>query len=639
MKQTPQKQSLSKESISLLNAVAKSCRSTIISMLKQSQSGHTGGSLGCIDYLTFLYTQKICKTGEKIIISNGHISPAVYAILAELTYINKQEVIKGFRKIGYPYEGHVTRHVRGVWYGTGPLGAGISAASGFALAEKLKKTDKKVYALIGDGECQEGQVYEMMNFAKKYELDNFVVFVDYNKVQLSDSIEKIMPIDIAFLFKAAGWHVIEIDGHDFEEINKGILEAESITGKPVVLLGHTTMGKGIDFIEKAGKENKADWHGKAPKPEEADNALEQLTLTSEEQHIIDSFVKKEITWKPPKPSNEQTQLTHEVHTGTPMLYTPDTLTDCRSAYGNALLDIAQKNKHIIALTADLAESVKTNGVKEHLPERHIECGIAEQHMVSCSGGLSLSGFIPFCSTFGAFMTSRAKDQARVNDINNTNVKMVATHCGLSVGEDGPTHQAIDDAGSTLGFFNTMQMEPADPNHCDRIIRFAASNYGNMYIRMGRHKIPVLTTKEGKPFFGKTYKYKYGKCEVLREGKHLTIVAIGSTVIEALRAHEALLKKNIKVEIIIASSIKKFDNALFTSIQKTKRVLTVEDHNTYSGLGGQVARALEEKQIHVKSFNMIGVQEYQLSGTAEALYKAAGLDSSSIIKKIQSILKK
>jgi transketolase len=291
--------------------------------------------------------------------------------------------------------------------------------------------------------------------------------------------------------------------------------------------------------------------------------------------------------------------------------------------------LAKKNKHIIALTADLAESVKTNYLQEVFPERHLDCGVAEQHLVSCSGGLSLNGFLPFCSTFGAFMTSRAKDQARVNDINQTNVKMVATHCGLSVGEDGPTHQAIDDNGSMLGLFNTEQMEPADPNHCDRLIRYAASHYGNMYVRMGRHKLPVLTKSNGDIFFDKNYAYAYGKCDTLRFGEDITIAAMGGTVIEALRAFESLKARGIKAEIIIVSSIKQFDETLFNSIKKTKRVLTVEDHNTLSGLGGQLARQLTMRNIHPDIYHMIGVKAYQLSGTAKDLYRAAEIDATAI----------
>ncbi|PIR04465.1 MAG: transketolase [Candidatus Magasanikbacteria bacterium CG11_big_fil_rev_8_21_14_0_20_39_34] len=630
---------LTKEQITFLKTFATSCRYSIISMLKQSQSGHPGGSLGCADYLSLLYAFRISQTGEPLVVSNGHISPAVYAALAELGIIPKKDVIEGFRKIGYPYEGHVTRHVRGVDYGTGPLGTGVSAASGFALAQQLQSNSNtsnhaKTFAMIGDGESQEGQVYEMMNFSKKYKLNNFIVFMDYNEVQLTDSLKKIMPINPKKIFEAGGWEVIEMNGHDFQDMWSSLKQAEKIDGKPVLLLAHTIMGKGVSFMEQTGANMQSTWHGKAPNEAQANEALRELVLKSDERKLLSKF-QKQVKWKPKEMEHNTFLKPKKIRNGAPRIYKKEELTDCRTAYGNALLDLAQLNQNVVALTADLADSVKTSIMEKEIPERHFDVGIAEQQLVSCSGGLSLSGFTPFCSTFGAFMSSRAKDQARVNDINQANVKMVATHCGLSVGEDGPTHQAIDDMGSFLGFFHTGVIEPADPNQCDRIIRYIASHYGNFYVRMGRHKFPVITREDGSIFYDENYEYVYGKSDVIRKGKSLTIAASGATVYEALLAIENIKKKNPKlsVELVAVSSIKEFDNTLIQSIKKTKNVLTVEDHNTHNGLSSQLSKYLHDHKISVKTFRSLGVDHYQLSGTAQALYQAAGIDSKGIQKAI------
>lgn len=628
--------SLSKQDLSLLEAFTKSARTSILQMTTNAASGHPGGSLSSLDFLALLYTKIIAKTGEPVVVSIGHISPAVYAVLAEMGYISKDDVVKNFRKFGHPYEGHVTRHVSGVWYGTGPLGAGVSAAAGFALAEKMNKSEKSVYAILGDGESQEGQVYEMMHFAAKYKLSNFFVFLDYNHVQLTDSLENVMPIDPENLFKAAGWRVAVVDGHNYREMWSQLSRNPCTKGRPTIIIGKTIMGKGVAFMEQEGKQHKATWHGKTAKQEQIDPELAKHELCAEEKTLLAEF-QKTITWKPKKNDFPKLLSKTDIKTGTPRIYSTEELTDCRSAYGKALLDLAELNKNVVALTADLAGSVKTSYVKETYPDRHIEVGIAEQHMVSCAGGMSLDGFVPFCSTFGAFMTSRAKDQARVNDINHTNVKMVATHCGLSVGEDGPTHQAIDDMGSMLGFFNTMQIEPADPNQCDRMIRYVASHYGNFYVRMGRHKFPVLTKEDGTIFFDKKYKYTYGTCDLLRTGTDLTIVASGATAYEALEAWKLLDGQNKKIEIVIASSIKQFDETLFDSIKKTKNVLTVEDHNVHSGLGNQLAAALMKKGITVDIFEILGVEEYQLSGTSSDLYEAAGISAKRIAEKVKNML--
>ncbi len=638
-------QPLSSDHLKFLQAFSKSCRRSIVEMTKNAQSGHPGGSLSCIDYLSLLYTFVIGQTGEKVVVSNGHISPAVYSVLAGMGYINKEEAVAGFRKIGAIYEGHVTRHVAGVEFGTGPLGIGVSAAAGMAWSEKRKGAER-VYALVGDGESQEGQAYEMAHFAAQYKLDNFIVFMDYNQVQLSDSTASIMAIDFEATFTAAGWHVITVDAHDFSALWEALNEAHGVKGKPVLLLGHSVMGKGIDFMEKEGAAHKATWHGNAPKPGDADRVLasEALILTKEEVALVKT-IHPLTRWKPKAPKFPKSLSAvmgrddKPMDMGTPRVYGADESFDCRTAYGKALLDLAELNPEIVALTADLRASVMTKFVYEKFPERHVDVGIAEQHMVSCSGGMSLDGFIPFCSTFGAFMTSRAKDQARVNDINRTNVKMVATHCGLSVGEDGPTHQVIDDMGSMLGLLNTMVIEPADPNQTDLIIRYVAAHYGNFYVRMGRHKFPVLLKEDGSPYYGADYVYEYGKCDVIRAGNDVTVAASGAMVSEALKAIELLKKSRseISVELVAVSSIKQFDETLMDSIEKTRRVVTVEDHNTRSGLGSQLARELMMRGMKVEAFTMMGVEAYQLSGKWNELYAAAGLSPEAIAGTLEEVL--
>jgi len=617
-------QKLSQVQLDFLAAFSKSCRYSIIAMLKNSQSGHPGGSLSSLDYLVLIYSFIISQTGEDVVVSHGHISPAVYSVLAELKYIPKEDVIENFRKVGSIYEGHITRHVPGVCYGTGPLGVGGSVASAFALSCKSQKT----YALMGDGEAQEGQVYEMMNFALKNKLNNLIFFVDANKVQLTDSLEEIIPVNIKGQFEAAGWKVLECDGHDYQDMWNVLAEAHKEIEKPVMIIGNTIMGKGAGFMEEDGLNNIPTWHGKAPSPEDCDKILAELELNEGEVDLIENYLPS-ITWKPKEVKFEKALSKVDIKTGDPIVYEANCITDCRTAYGKALLDLAKLNPEIIAMSADLRGSVMTKFVALELPEQHIECGIAEQHMISIAGGLSLRGRIPFSSTFGAFISSRAKDQARVNDINQCNVKMVATHCGLSVGEDGPTHQAIDDMGSFLGFYNTMVIEPADPKQTDGIIRYIASHYGNFCVRMGRHKFPVITKEDGTVFYDKNYEYKYGRTDILREGTDVTIAGSGAMIQEVLKARDNLLEKNIFAEVVAVSSIKKFDETILSSIRKTKKLITIEDHNILSGLGGQLARKLVQENIQVEEFEMIGVNEYQFSGKADDLYKKAGMKAKDI----------
>ncbi len=604
-----------------------------------------------MDYLTLLYTFVISQHNDPVVVSNGHVSPAVYAILGELGVVDKERAITMFRKPGDVFEGHVNRHVRGVHYSTGPLGVGASVASSFALGDHLaKNTSETVYLLMGDGEQQEGQAYEMMNFAHKYRLSNLVLFVDFNDIQLSGSLNEIMPINVAGHYRAAGWEVIEVDGHDYQAMWNALSRAkamqmnaasESDGGRPVCLIAKTVMGKGVSYMESEAALGKASWHGSTASKELAEKALSELVVTPEQQAIISDYLagfggslRDRISSSDVIKSGTPIE---NFKSGTPREYTVTEKTDCRGAYGNALTDLAGLNTSVVAMTADLAGSVKTDGVKKAFPERHIECGISEQHMVSAAGGLSIRGFIPFCSTFGAFMSSRAKDQARVNDINETNVKMVATHCGLSVGEDGPTHQAIDDISSFIGMYNTSILEPADPNQCDRMIRAIAGVYGNFYVRMGRAKVPTITRQddETKPFFGGDYEFKIGKADIVRTGKDVTIVASGPMVPRALEVRE-LLKDTIDVEILVVSSLKPFDHETpEKSAKKTGKILTLEDHNVACGLGMIVSQSLEQSGLSLP-ITHLGVRGYQLSGTADELYEIAGLGVKAIKNAVEKL---
>jgi len=629
---------LNNQQLELLNAIATNCRHTIIKMLINSQSGHPGGSLSTIDYLTILYTFIINQNNAPVVVSNGHISPAVYSILAELGVVDKQRVIENFRKANDVFEGHINREVDGIWYGTGPLAIGGSVATGFAHAQKLENSannnSEKVYLIMGDGENQEGQAYEMMNYANKYELNNLILFIDYNRVQLTASLDEVMPTNLKGHYEASGWEVIEVDGHNFSEMWEALKQAHQAT-KPVCIIGHTIMGKGISFMEATGKTDEATWHGKAPSPEQGTESLTEVTITETQQQLITDFLNQ-------NPSKIKTThpgsslKTNNINTGTPILYTSDTSTDCRSAYGAALKDLATLNPDVLAITADLEESVKTAGVKAVDPNRHIDVGIAEQHMVSLAGGLSLMGKVPFCSTFGAFMSSRAKDQARVNDINQTNVKMVATHCGLSVGEDGPTHQAIDDISSFLGFFHTEIIEPIDPNQTDRIIRYITKTYGNFYVRMGRAKTPVIKKADGTPFYDENYEFKPGQADIIETGDKVTIVACGPMLAYAQKAIQELNLSG-QVELIAVSSFRTLDTkTLATSLQKTGKLITVQDHNVNTGIGMLTDRFLAESGIVAKRHHL-GVKNYQLSGTADELYEKAGLGVSAIKEAISGLI--
>jgi transketolase len=666
---------LNRHELALLKAFSKDCRAMILGMLRLPQSGHPGGSLSSIDFLTLLYAGIIARSGERVVISNGHISPAVYSVLAELGLVDRAALLKGFRRPDSVFEGHVSRRVAGVEYGTGPLGIGVGVAAGMAWAEKdlfehgrgagrglsspaqrrrggsaRGAGPRRVYAIMGDGEAQEGEVYEMCNFAAARQLDNLIVICDDNGIQLSGAIRDILPFNLGGHFRAAGWLVLEADGHDFRSLWRAYRRAQRSVGKPVLILAKTVMGRGVAFMEEEARAGRSTWHGKAPSPQQIDALLPHFALNPREQKVLASF----LSGLPPDfgdfvrrsvnsarafaQSPAVSELPRRGNPGRPRLYEAGEELECRTAYSQALLDLAKSNPRLVALTADLRESVKTGLLAEHYPARHLECGIAEQLMVSLAGGLSLCGYLPFVSTYAVFFGSRARDQVRVNDINATAVKMVATHSGISVGEDGPTHQAIDDFGSLMGFFNTRLLEPADANQTDRMLRHLVTHDGNYYLRLGRQKLPIVTRPDGKPFYGLNYRYRYGRSDLLRRGRRLTVLAMGAMVHAALGAWEQLSARGKAFDLLAVTSPRDFDATLLSALRRNPLVLTVEDHNPDCGLYSQIAILIQRKKLPVKLLDGIGVRRYQQSGTWQELYARAGLDAKSIVRYIDKAIK-
>ena len=255
-------------------------RKNILKMVANAQSGHIGGSLSSADIITYLYFNVMDINEDNVkgidrdrfVLSKGHASPLLYAVLAEKGFIYEDELMT-FRKINSRLQGHPSmKLLDGVDMSTGSLGQGISAAVGMAIANKLDQNDHHIYVLLGDGECEEGEVWEAAMAAAHYKLDNLCAILDYNGLQIDGSIHDVMdPSPLDEKFKAFGWHVIEIDGHNYDEIEKAFAQAKTIKGQPTLIFAHTIKGKGVSFME-----NQSAWHGSAPNEEQLKEALKEL---------------------------------------------------------------------------------------------------------------------------------------------------------------------------------------------------------------------------------------------------------------------------------------------------------------------------------------------------------------------------
>jgi len=276
-----------------LKLKASKIRKHIVKMITKAKSGHPGGSLSAVEIVTALYFKVMrhdpknpkWEDRDRFILSKGHATPLLYSILAESGYFGVEELLT-LRKFGSRLQGHPDmKRLPGVEISTGSLGQGLSVGNGMAIAGKLNKKDYRVYVLLGDGECQEGQIWEAAISASHYKLDNLTAIVDYNKLQIDGPVEKVMNISpLTDKWRAFGWHVIEINGHNFEEILEAFEEAKKTKNRPTVIVAHTIKGKGISFME-----NVVDFHGKAPTEAQMIQALEELEKEEkrikEESHL------------------------------------------------------------------------------------------------------------------------------------------------------------------------------------------------------------------------------------------------------------------------------------------------------------------------------------------------------------------
>ena len=611
------------------------CRGDILTMTTLAASGHPGGSMSTIDALLTVYNvANISKNNlhdlnrDRIFISHGHISPAVYSCLARKGILPQDEYIAYFRKAGSMYEGHIERSIPGVEWTTGNLGQGLSAACGAAVAGRVCGNEFDVYVFMGDGEHEKGQITEARRFAAKYNLSNITVIVDYNTLQISGDISKVMPsMNIAASYKSDGWEVIQIDGHNFKDIAAALLKAKSCS-KPVCIIAETAMGSGVSFME-----HKAGFHGAPLSEEQYYEAMKELKL----EPALEKYkeMRKGFMWAAPHIKAENPKI--NINQGERIIYQPDVKTDNRSAFGAALLDLVKLNKQagntdVVVFDCDLAGSVKTNGVEKNFPENFFQCGISEHHTAVCAGAASVNGVVSFFADFGMFGVDEVYNQQRLNEINSANLKVVTTHVGIDVGEDGKTHMCIDYIGLLRNIFGFKVIAPADPNQVDAVIRYAAKESGNIHVAMGRSKIPVITKEDGSVFYDDKYTFNYGDIDIIRQGSKGAIIAYGSTLFRAVKVHEILKEKGYDFAVINAASPAYLTDDAFNKIAGYKKIFTYEDHISLTGLYSTIANMALSKKVMVDAA-YFGVNEFPMSGQSDEIYDMLGLSPEKVAENI------
>ncbi|GAB4275246.1 MAG: transketolase [Coriobacteriia bacterium] len=628
-------ETLSQTELSELEERARQLRGAILTMTSVAGSGHPGGSMSSLEMFMVVYNfarldpeRPDWPERDRVVVDHGHTSPGVYCALADAGFFDLEDAVAHFRQAESPFEGHVERSVPGIEWNTGNLGQGLSAAVGMAFASRISGLGWHTYCLMGDGGQHKGQVAEARRVAVHHGLTDITALVDVNRVQISGHTDEVMRVDIPADWAADGWRVIEVDGHDLAQIYAAAREARMDESAPVVVLCHTVIGKGVSFMEDEPK-----WHGAALDDEAYARAMEELGLTP----VLEQARARRSEAVRTRESAVGTPVA-DIDTGSPRTYAPGQATDNRSAWGTALADIAEASPDapIAVVDCDLVPSVKTGAFAELRPGGFIQAGIGEHNAAAMAGALSISGVLTFLADFGVFGVDEVYNQQRLNDINQASLKLVLTHCGLDVGEDGKTHQCLDYVGALRNFFGWKVVVPADPNQTDRAVRWAARQPGNVAIAMGRSKVPVITGEDGQLLFGGDYEFEYGDAVWARRGEDATVVVMGTVTSHVIEASDTLRAEGIEVGVLVTASPLELPDDAMRQATAAPVLVTAEDHMVGTGLGASVASWLALNGVSTR-FIPLGVTRYASSGRSSELLRLAGLDAGGIAVAVRSAL--
>ncbi|HEV2600922.1 MAG TPA: transketolase [Candidatus Babeliales bacterium] len=611
---------------------AYNMRLSSLIMTTKAGSGHVTSCLSAADIVAALFFDAMQydprdpdnPDNDRFILSKGHAAPILYAAWKEAGVLTEHDLLS-YRRFDSELEGHPTRRFKYTESATGSLGIGLSIGAGMALAAKMDARNYRTFVLMGDAEIAEGSIWEAVELAAHYKLNNLIGIVDCNRLGQSDeSLHGHHVQRFADKFKAFGCQTYSIDGHDMQEIigtlHRALAHADQ-SDQPVIILAKTFKGHGVQLFE-----NKENFHGKALDEQQLAVAVTQLahTFPAAAQYKNDEYV-----WAP--------QLPQVIKKTVPAgcvgvdfhdpVYALGDMVATRKAYGDAVTALGRVCEQVICLDAEVKNSTFAEIFEHRFPKRFIQCFVAEQNMVSMGVGLERRGKMPFISTFSVFF-SRAYDQIRMAAISNANLRLVGSHAGISIGQDGPSQMGLEDIALMAALPGSVVLYPSDAISTHVLVgAMAEYNQGISYLRTTRMETPVLYP---------TYEDFYiGGCKVVRQSDQdaACVVAAGVTLHQALAAYDQLLREGISIAVIDLYSIKPLDYKTVLSVaQKSgNRLITVEDHYLQGGMGQLVTYALRNSGITV---DCLAVTALPRSGLPEELLAWAGIDAAGIMRAVK-----
>ena len=603
--------------------LAQQLRVDSIRCTTQIGSGHPTSSMSAADLMAVLFAEHLRydfddpgnPNNDHLLFSKGHAAPLLYSLFKAAGAITDDELLT-VRHFGSRLQGHPTPAIPWVDVATGSLGHGLPIAVGIALAGKyIDKLPYRTWVLLGDSETAEGSVWEAISLAGHYHLDNLTGIIDVNRLgQRGPTALGWDTRTYAERIGAFGWHTIEIDGHDPDAIDRAYSEAEQ-QDRPTMIIAKTLKGKGFSELE-----NRDGSHGKALSEDQAERAIAELGG------------RRSIVAPPAKPA---TDGTHSAPRCLPLelpRYDVGDQVPTRQGYGDALKALGAACSQVVAVDAEVNNSTYSDAFANEFPDRFFEMYIAEQQMVGAAIGLSVRGYVPFASSFAAFLT-RAYDFIRMAAVSRANIKLCGSHSGVSIGEDGPSQMGLEDLSMMRAVSGSVVLYPSDANQAARLVAEMADHHGISYLRTTREKTPVIYSPDET--------FPIGGSRVVRSssGDQATVVAAGVTLHEALTAHAQLAAEGIPIRVIDAYSVKPIDAGTLrqAAADTAGRIVVAEDHWPEGGLGDAVLSAFAGGPEPLPRAIKLAVYDLPGSGKPAEMIDAAGIGSRSIVDAVKRLL--
>jgi len=611
-----------------LEHIAYQLRYYTVIMTTEAGSGHVTSCLSCAEIMAVLFFDVMQfdpndyshDNNDRFILSKGHAAPILYAVWHLLGKISKKELLT-YRQAHSRLEGHPTRRFPYVDCATGSLGIGLSVGIGQALHAKLRNKTFKTFVLLGDSELSEGSIWEALLIAVHYKLDNLIAIVDMNRLgQSTETMVGYHAETYQEIFEAHGWHCFIVEnGNEIAALQHAFNQNIFVAAKPTIFIVHTIKGAGIAMCA-----NKTGFHGKAFAKEELGEVLKDL-----QECAGDAAKPVDYSWRANLPKSISTQKKQNAK----IIDSPEQLFfekkyATRKAFGITLATLGNLNQSIVSLDAEVKNSTYADIFEKAHPNRFFQCFVAEQNMVSMAVGFQARGEIPFVSTFGVFLT-RAHDQMRMAAIGNNALRIVGSHAGVSIGQDGPSQMALEDIAMMATLRNSIILYPCDAISTARLMNIMLQyNDGISYLRTTREETEII--------YNNSHAFEIGGFHVLKKSDQdvVTIIGAGITVFEALKAHELLKKENINTRVIDLYCIKPINAEKLASAikQKNRFIVVVEDHYKQGGIGQILFEALAPYNVKI---NHLAVDKIPQSATPEEQRVMHHIDKTAIIKSVKS----